>query len=134
MKIQGVFEKRSMVRGWLYSGKVLAPNVSIVLYRNLLKYMFIKIVRLIEKMNRFGRKRGTDGFWRCDDLMSKFWLKWYKFWKDWIFGENYPMFLMNEGIRTMFFFWWHKVDKKIDNSLGLDERYKDYMIEKRLNN
>ena len=64
--------------GWLYNGKVLAPNVSIVLYRNLLKYLFIKIVRLIEN-KLFWPKRDTDGFFECDDLMSKFLLKGHKF-------------------------------------------------------
>ena len=49
MKIQGVLKRGLEFGGWLYKGKVLAPNVSIVLYRNLLKYLFIKIVRLIKK-------------------------------------------------------------------------------------
>ena len=34
--------------GWLCNGKILAPNESIVSYRNLLKYLFIKIVYLIK--------------------------------------------------------------------------------------
>ena len=48
MKIQGVLKRDLEFGGWLYNGKVLAPNASIVSYRNLLKYLFIKIVYLIK--------------------------------------------------------------------------------------
>ena len=34
------FERDQKFGGWLYKWKVLAPYVSIVSYRNLLKYMF----------------------------------------------------------------------------------------------
>ena len=57
MKIQGVLKRGLEFGGWLYNGKVLAPNVSIVFYRNLLKYLFlVKIVCLI-KMVRLAKNR-----------------------------------------------------------------------------
>ena len=43
------FERDREFGGWLCNGKVLAPNASAVLRRNLLKYMFIKVDRLIKK-------------------------------------------------------------------------------------
>ena len=61
MKIQGVLKRGLEFGGWLYNGKVLAPNVSIVFYRNLLKYLFIKNVCLI-KNKLFWPKMGMDEF------------------------------------------------------------------------
>ena len=50
MKIHGVFERDQEFGGWLCNGKVLAPNASAVLRRNLLKYLFFgfKIVCYIQ--------------------------------------------------------------------------------------
>ena len=50
MKIQCVLKRDREFGGWLYNGKVLAPNASAVLRRNLLKYLFflVKIVCLIK--------------------------------------------------------------------------------------
>ena len=49
MKIQCVFKRDREFGGWLYNGKVLAPNASAVLRRNLLKYLFlVKIVYYIQ--------------------------------------------------------------------------------------
>ena len=59
MKIQCVLKRDLEFGGWLCNGKVLAPNASIVSYRNLLKYLFIKIVCLIKNslfgQNGYGR-------------------------------------------------------------------------------
>ena len=62
IKIQGVLKRDLRFGGWLYSGKVLAPNVSIVLYRNLLKFLFIKMFICLIENKLFWPKRGTDGF------------------------------------------------------------------------
>ena len=56
MKIQCVLKRDREFGGWLYNGKVLAPNASAVLRRNLLKYLFlVKIVCLI-KMIRLAKR------------------------------------------------------------------------------
>ena len=78
--------------GWLYNGKVLAPNVSIVLYRNLLKYLFIKM-RLFDRNKLFWPKRGTDEFLKTRrPNVEVFDLKGVSFEKIEYLGKNYLKF------------------------------------------
>ena len=57
--------------GWLCNGKVLAPNASAVLRRNLLKYLFlVKIVCLIKMVRLL--KIGVGEILKMYNLMSKF--------------------------------------------------------------
>ena len=48
MKIQCILKRDLEFGGWLCNEKILAPNASRVSYRNLLKYLFIKIICLIK--------------------------------------------------------------------------------------
>ena len=61
MKIQCVFKRDREFGSWLYNGKVLAPNASAVLRRNLLKYLFlVKIVCLIKMVRLAKNQRWRD--------------------------------------------------------------------------
>ena len=43
------FQRDRRFEGWLYKGKVLAPYVSIVSYKNVLKYLFLVKIGLLAK-------------------------------------------------------------------------------------